>query len=409
MPQVGFRVHTSVFSTGERFPLVLAEDGLPVSLPTRYVIDRKRNSRQSSTLRAIARTLSYFYDWALGVHEPFDPEIRLRSGPPLGGGEITSLARYLGAKRRFGTIAFPARRGGRKKERDLISNGSLNNQLDLIRDFVAWTAEVVRKPRAGEEEIRRLKTAFNAEHLTLTRPASKYGLTRDQQVRLLQLVDPGYSENPFNRSVRFRNRAIVSLLFESGIRRGELGKLRVEDVSVGVADTAFISVVRRADDPWDTRRNEPAVKTLGRRVPLSPWTAALLFEYLRRHRGRCRHPYFFTSSRGATPLDSSAINRIFARIGSTLDFAGVELTPHTMRRTFEDNLMRAGGTLGIDSDLLEKIVNYVSGWTPDSKQSATYQRRAIEEQTAKLMEVLQAQNARIFVNSRQRTKDGILA
>jgi integrase len=258
------RLHTAVFSTGERFPILLNCDGIPISLPTRYVIDRRRDRRQLATIRSIVRAISFFYEWSATIAEPFDPEVRLRAGPMLEVTEIMGLQRYLRAGRRHNVIAFPRVAVARSRNGTVIANTNLNNQLDRIRDFLLWAAECVRVPRATHRELKLLKGRIDGLHLTRTRSADKYGLTAEQQAELLRVVAvaAGNSDNPFNCTVRARNHAIVRLLLETGIRRGELCKLRVEDIDLRASGSGSISIVRNPDDPWDSRREEPEVKQL---------------------------------------------------------------------------------------------------------------------------------------------------
>lgn len=332
-------LHNAIFSSGERFPVLLSSEGFPVSLPTRFCIDRLRDKRQSSTIRATVLAISYFYDWAASVAEPFDPEIRLRSGALLDEVECISLQRFLRAKRNPNVLVFPKGNKRLQQGRVTVGSNTLNKQFDCIRKFITWAASCVRNPKASKEELEVLEKRLDAQKHPSTRSADKYGLTKAQQCDLLQIVDPAENNpsNPFNASVRFRNQLIVVMFLETGIRRGELCKIRIENLSLRGAETAFIAIERSPDDPWDTRAVEPNVKTLRRRIPIRKTTKELIFEYLQRHRGRCRNPYLFISSRGGVPLDISAVNRVLQRIRrSSPLFSGVELTPHTMRRTFED-------------------------------------------------------------------------
>ncbi len=397
----------AVFSTGERFPVLLNDAGIPVSLPARYVIDRQRDRRQTATIRATVCAIAYFYEWCATISEPFDPEVRLRAGPLLDTAEVMGLQRYLRAGRRHNVLVFQQRPVAHSRSGAVIKSTSLNNQLDRIRDFLCWSAECVRVPRASGKEIDQLKGRFNSQKLTATKTRDKYGLTAEQQSKLLMIVsaEESNAENPFNRPVCVRNEVIVRLLLETGIRRGELCKLRVEDVNLRDAGSAYISIVRNPDDPWDTRRNEPEVKTLNRRIPLRRATRELMFVYLLKHRGRCRHPYFFTSSRGAVPLDSTAVNRIFSQIRAVSPaFADVHLTPHIMRHTFEENLARQTQALGWGEKKVSDVTNYLSGWTDQSKQAVVYQRRANEEFAMEAMSKLYELNDRIDNAARQKSK-----
>lgn len=87
-------VYTAVFDSGERFPVLLDKNtGQPIILPTRYVIDCRRDRRQASTIERDVRVLGWLYEWASTVQ--IDLEVRLRRGPPVTATEVPSFARFL--------------------------------------------------------------------------------------------------------------------------------------------------------------------------------------------------------------------------------------------------------------------------------------------------------------------------
>ena len=54
-----------------------------------------------------------------------------------------------------------------------------------------------------------------------------------QRVRLLGMIEPSSASNPWGKvSCRVRNYLILRLLYDLGIRRGELLALRLEDIDV---------------------------------------------------------------------------------------------------------------------------------------------------------------------------------
>ena len=71
----------------------------------------------------------------------------------------------------------------------------------------------------------------------------------------------------FSPHTRMRNWLMFEVALELGIRRGELLKLRLDSLPRGADDG--IRVLRRPDDPHDSRSKEPAVKTAERVIPSS--------------------------------------------------------------------------------------------------------------------------------------------
>ena len=71
----------------------------------------------------------------------------------------------------------------------------------------------------------------------------------------------------FSSHARLRNWLMFEVALELGIRRGELLKLRLD--SLPRASDDGIRILRRPDDPHDSRAREPAVKTAERVIPAS--------------------------------------------------------------------------------------------------------------------------------------------
>jgi integrase len=226
--------------------------------------------------------------------------------------------------------------------------------------------------------------AFRVQKRNASPTKRRYSLSETETDELLRLVDPRSAANPFNRQTRERNFLIFCLLLETGLRRGELCKLRVED-AITFGGEPFIKIMRRPDDPLDPRRNEPQVKTLERSIPISRQLVDLIINYLRHYRGRAKHPYLFCSSRVENPITLSGVDEIFQQVRRSLRSANVQtFTPHTLRRTFATRLAeRARGTkLGPDD--LAEVQNYLMGWSEFSVQTAVYTRRLVEAEAMEL-------------------------
>jgi integrase len=387
-----YYVHRCVFATGERFPILMGLEGFPISLPTRFIIDRVRDRRQPSTIEGKIRAIGFFYQWAVSYETPFDLEFRLRSDQPLTRSEVVSFCRFLRACRVHDVIPFEWKVVRPAEQTGILGNNTFNTYLSNVGEFVTWAAETQSSPSVGQSEIKRLERLFQSEKLTVTPPRKLFGLDARQQEELLRIVHPEAKDNPFNRPVKQRNHVIIRMLLDTGIRRGELCKLRVEDVQTKGGADAFIDVVRRPDDRWDPRQNEPAVKTRGRRIPISSELKSLILAYLQQCRGRVKHPYLFADPSTGAPIASQVENKITAQICKRCPIMKeAKLTPHALRRTFNGNLWGRSKRLGWDEDKIKRITNYLNGWTETSQQSAVYQRKQIEQDAFELLAVIQGQ------------------
>lgn len=135
-----------------------------------------------------------------------------------------------------------------------------------------------------------------------------------------------------------RDMAVIRLLLDSGLRRGELCALVVDDVDL---DPVIPSVLVRAGKGGRSRK-----------VPFSAQTALALSRYLSvraRHRWAAL-PQFFLAAPG--PLSWSAMAHLLTKRAK---MAGLgHLHPHQLRHSFADRWRRAGGS---DGDLMT-----LAGW-----------------------------------------------
>lgn len=122
-----------------------------------------------------------------------------------------------------------------------------------------------------------------------------------------------------------RNAAMMSFMFRTGARVGELAQIDLRDVDLEA---------RRVELGW-TKNGEPRV------VPLHPETVRYLRRYVVR-RGDWAGPLFVNTGRRRTSerLTTNAIQNIVKRAAAR---AGVPVTPHTFRRGFAVEYVANGG------------------------------------------------------------------
>lgn len=132
-----------------------------------------------------------------------------------------------------------------------------------------------------------------------------------------------------------RNNAIVRLLFDSGIRRGELLGIDEDDVLWG--------------------RNMIKIHRKGGRdgfAHMCATTKQHLWQYEKQARPRRNGAGFFISNLGKR-LTTNGLRMVFKRLPQ---FDGVKLTPHTLRHSFAVNALLAG----MDQISLSHILGHTS-------------------------------------------------
>ena len=387
-----FRVRITVMQDGERVPLVIDRYGLPVPLPNQWSLFIRRPRVQQNTLHEELRTVAHIYDWA--TRRGLNLDERLLTGNGLSPADLTALYQNLRYVRAIGRKSASQRLTD-AADIKVVSGKTHAVRVGYAREFLLWGLESAlyhldvsdrRVPEIRERIGRIRRIAINFQRPSSDGSLKRIGLARENRARLLEIANPAFRKNPFHRTVRFRNWVIFVLLMTFGFRRGETLKIYVTDVNLNGRDPS-ITIFRRTGDPLDTRANEPAVKTLGRKVPLSPEMVRILNTFIMNHRpqfpGADGSPFLFFSESG-NPMALRSLNAMFQSVTRRFpEFEGI-LSPHVLRYTCNDMLTESAVALGIDPEMLTQIRNYLNGWSITSNQGALYSRRAIEERAAEI-------------------------
>lgn len=156
---------------------------------------------------------------------------------------------------------------------------------------------------------------------------------------------------------------MFEVALELGIRRGELLKLRLDSLPRGANDGVLI--LRRPDDPNDSRPHEPAVKTAERAIPASRSLLSAIRAYLTYPpplgRVSGKSPYLFVARSGA-PLSSDRADDVIVAIGR---HAGVTpLSWHRLRHTWAETMAEV---LADQPNGMDRLV-YLGGWKSPRRQ-----------------------------------------
>lgn len=384
LPQQGAEV--------ERLPvLVDSLSGVPCKLALRYIARHRRNLVSEKTLVEELRAIGRLYDF-FRRQIAVEFEDRIVRDVRLGPRELDQLIDFLRGEH-----------GERSPTTVALDTIALNR-------FLLWVANVQDRGGlavlpASELRIyeRRVSERFRSMSRSRQRGARKAPLTVEQDAALANLIGPVrrsdgvvrvplrfLESNPWRPIVRLRNFVAYRLARELGLRRGELGKLRVEDIEV-VGNDLVIAIRRRPNDAADERRssNRPQVKTLERRLPLSQVAVAALSQYLRTPledggRQGAATPYLLVTA-DAAPISSTSLDSIWMAVNAAQK--GLQMSWHTLRHTWAeelaDQLLEAyRGDLD-GAELVLAMLRELGGWAPGSSTpfryiQATLRRRGIE-------------------------------
>lgn len=270
----------------------------------------------------------------------------------------------------------------------VVMSSTAEKRLLYIAKYLDWLADYAFLSRIppNRNEFRGIAALVVAaiRQRTPRAPPSKKkkGLTKSREERFLSAVDPASPGNPWKSSfIRKRNRLVVRMLRDLGIRKGELLGVKIEDVNF-TDNTLFIA--KRPDDPDDPRNRQPEAKTLERTLPMGEDLVEILRSYIDEDRAGISnarlHP-FLVVGRGGAPLALNSVDLMF----KTLRERFPELAPisaHILRHTWNDSFSEfAKGTMSGEQE--RKIRNYLMGWSKNSKMAADYTARFVEEEGRK--------------------------
>ena len=247
------------------------------------------------------------YRWALGLLLRHMGDLEVSAITPV---HLKAFLVWLGTEYR------PARRT------EPVKPSTVQNAWVAIRSFFNWAAPEFS---IGERPDRDLK-----------RPKFKYPqITPFTQAEIQALLKACLATAPsqgrkagfvMGRAMALRDQAVILVLLDTGVRIGELARLRVRDVNLESGEV-FIA-------PFRTGR-----KTKSRHVYLGRASRRALWRYLAKRELRPDDPLFITGNNRL--LSRDGYHLVLRRLGARARVANVH--PHRFRHTFAIMFLRNGG------------------------------------------------------------------
>ncbi len=425
------RLSIHVLPGGERAPMLHDDHGLPLFYPTLFATTQLRNAGAAvNTIRNKLADVEVLLHWERQHGRDLISEFA--QGNFLSVADVVSLRDFAKLNMRGqlpdsskagtskgGVTYFLESKVASSHAQAAVGGQQHYNRISTLADYLEFTAAVVTQHRNSPQiaqDIERMARTIRKhrprglasgrnEDLDLRSPPSEL------VDRFMSVGAEDSSENPFlSPDVRLRNAIIFGLLRHTGMRRGELLSLRLDQLDLGHEPQVWVR--RNQDDINDSRRYQPASKTKERLLPLPLSLAEQIQRYIMQVRPKIaparRHPYLLVTHRkGATwgkPLTLSALSsQIFVRM-RMVDPAFIQIHPHAFRHHFNyelsatidaQNAKAVGATNGLGiariSEARELDVRAFLNGHRSNASGAAYNRRHIRETSDKAIRQVQAE------------------
>lgn len=311
----------------------------------------------------------------------------------------------------------------------IVMKGDIDAILGLMRSFVAERQNIATITGKDQtltvrlatsvlhnvlDEIRYRNSDTNFDSAKITRSLAKldslYRFLRPPRAsktlrvrslppivlnELFETLRPKSNSNPFRtEKLRQRNFIAFALLYQMGLRRGELLNLKADCMKAGYdqdqgRDIYWLDIT--LPQILDLRVKKPQLKNeySPRQIPLSRDLYTLLLNFVSNQRGRVSHGFLFSSQKGKA-LSERGLNDICARLAVLLSSGARQelltrcgtktITPHNFRHSAAVDRIRAYRHSGVEMSSAEAMMRVFFGWSPSSKMPVLYARAYYEEQ-----------------------------
>lgn len=376
---------------GERFSILVDDYGMPLYYPALYVTAEMRGASLSiNTINKALSAVKAMYAWQ--TYYNLDLESRFKRSELLQPHEIHSLRDFM--QKPLANMAPPTEKVvaiTRRSER--VAKDSQFNRMSIIATYVGFLAgRLCPITATSAKEISALVASIKANR---PRIRSKADLDRsdihldDTVLDAIEVtLQPGSEANPAaDIGLQYRNALMFTILRLTGMRRGELLNLKIEDIDFG---RNTLKIVRRADSAGDPRNYQPLAKTRERTFPLIQELMDRIQEYIYSYRnkvpGARKHGYLFVVHRpGKTlgwPISNSSFGK-FVEVLSGLADESSGLHAHALRHHWNYIFSKNCDGQGLSSEKEQKLRSYLMGWNETSATASTYNKRHIKEAAGK--------------------------
>ena len=236
-----------------------------------------------------------------------------RSGSSLEQADRTTLRRFLAQQHTLG-----------------YARASIARRVGAIHTFYRWAVADGRMPRDPSSSLGRPKVVNRLP--TVLRPSEAEALVEAPPI---DGTDGGSGDRAASRAVALRDRAVLELLYGSGLRVSEVAGLTVGSVDLA---RGRVLVMGKGSKEREVPMSDPAVEAVRQWL----WEG-------RSHLATGSPSLFF--NRKGRPIGPRDIRALVEGYSGRL-LPGRRVTPHTLRHSFATHLLEGGADIRAVQELL---------------------------------------------------------
>lgn len=383
-----------VAADGERFAVLIDGSGMPLYYPTLYTTWhlRSRSLAANSIVNALG-AIKALSAWEARVG--INLVSLFSQGELLGEERVRDLSDFL--QLAFTSAPRETRVVQIVRRPQAVDSSVHHFRITIVADYLEFLARRLCSHSRSEKEIKSMAALMKANRPSKPRKSVSERDDRHLDDVVIDVLEralkPGSDGNPVkDYSIQVRNALMFMILRLTGIRRGELLNLKVNDIDFG---KNTLRVVRRPDSKSDARPHQPTAKTRQRTIPIAQELMANIHDYVLSHRNKLpeakRHGYLFVSHKSGPaqgrPLSISAFQKWMSSVASIVPDAGIRA--HALRHHWNFVFSRHCDSLEMSAEKEEKIRSYLMGWQETSGTARIYNRRHIKNKAAESVLAIQ--------------------
>lgn len=323
---------------------------LPVGPAEEFLSFLHSTERSPNTVKAYAHDLRDYFEF-LGQAEIGWDDARLEDA-----GRFVAWLRLPPSARQQKVLALPAASG-------YCSAATVNRKLAAVSAFYQFHHRHGRGPGDLLATWRTGGRSWQPMLAHLGPRAERSPLIKLRAGRHIPAtLDPEQVAAILDACGRLRDRFLVMLLAEAGLRIGEALGLRHEDID---AAASLVTVVARVN------ANGARAKSGRRQVPVPVRVIRLYSDYLHAEYGDLDCDYVFVSLWSGTPGRPLSYRSVYDLITRLREKTSIDFGPHTFRHSYATSLLRRGVPV--------EVVQRLLGHSSIATTSDTYAHLKVED------------------------------